>query len=137
MKIIDFDRKGNVIRFYLGENKGEWGEDDYWGDDWDDRGCDDRVYEKFIKGWIDVCYPYDYDVLDPFSDWATNTPFSKDDLKHGKTACVIAVKTEEDEWNVNFTEYVGDKRADKFYFNDPVEKIEQCENLTVLERWDK
>ena len=29
MKIIDFETKGNVIKFYLGENSC----DDYWGDD--------------------------------------------------------------------------------------------------------
>lgn len=136
MKIIDFDEKGNVIRFYLGDDNCE----DYWGDDWNDRGCTDRVYGEFIKGWIDVCYPYDYDVLDPFNDWnyGNNSPFSKDDLKHGKTACIIAIKSdEEDGWSVNFTEYVGDMRSDKFYFNDPVEKIEQCKHLTVLERWDR
>ena len=31
MKIIDFDEKGNVVRFYLGDDNCE----DYWGDDWD------------------------------------------------------------------------------------------------------
>ena len=33
MKIIDWDRKGNVLRLYLGEDRLE----DWWGDDWDDR----------------------------------------------------------------------------------------------------
>ena len=32
MKVIDFERKGNVIRFYLGKDDlTEW-----WGDDWND-----------------------------------------------------------------------------------------------------
>lgn len=32
MKIIDFERKGNLVRFYLGDDDlAEW-----WGDDWND-----------------------------------------------------------------------------------------------------
>lgn len=31
MQIIDFDRKGNVVRFYIGKNARE-----ATGDDWDD-----------------------------------------------------------------------------------------------------
>lgn len=140
MKIIDYDKKGNVIRFYLGENKGEWGEDDYWGDDWDDRGCTDRVYKEFIKGWIDVAFTYDYYVLDAINDWTWNndSPFSKKDLKNRKSPCIIVYQAEPDEYvSGEFAQHALDANAIKFYFNDPVEKVEQCKNLTVLERWDR
>lgn len=144
MKIIDYDKKGNVIRFYLGENKGEWGEDDYWGDDWSDRPYEHnagRVYDEFIKGWIDVAYTFDYYVAEPSDDWAYggNSPFSKEDMKKRKVPCIVATELSEDDWDTSFIKIVGEDSnfIDKFYFNDPVEKIEQCKNLTVLERWDK
>lgn len=37
MQIIDIERKGNVVRYYLGENGTQW------GDDWDEfKGVDKR-----------------------------------------------------------------------------------------------
>ena len=34
-KIIDFQRKGNVVRFFIGPDECN----DYWGDDWDEVEC--------------------------------------------------------------------------------------------------
>lgn len=136
MKIIDYDKKGNVVRFYLGDDNC----DDYWGDDFDDKPYEHnagRVYDEYIKGWVDVAFPYDYSVLEPADDWRyDNSPFSKEDMINRKTPCIIAVKTTDD-WDACFSQCVGDANAIKFYFNDPVEKVEQCKNLTILERWDK
>lgn len=42
MQIIDMEKKGNVVRFYLGENGKQW------GDDWNDAPYDcnaGTVYE--------------------------------------------------------------------------------------------
>ena len=53
MQIIDFEKKGNVGRFYLGDATKP-----YWGDDWYDRPYNtnaSRVYDKFIKGH---CVPF-------------------------------------------------------------------------------
>ena len=71
-KIIDFEVKGNVVRFYLGNKTDEWGwtnknykdrngntpdwlkpNDTYYGDDWDDVPYEHNaglVYDKFVKG---------------------------------------------------------------------------------------
>ena len=57
MKIIDFSKKGNVVRFYLGEDNCK----DYWGDDWNDfpyehnAGC---VYDEYIAGIVDIAFPF-------------------------------------------------------------------------------
>lgn len=46
MKVIDFSRKGNVIRLYLGDDTDK----DYWGDDWNDP-IDNAgpVYSDYIR----------------------------------------------------------------------------------------
>lgn len=136
MKIIDFDKKGNVVRFYLGNDKCE----DYWGDDWDDRNATDKVYHEYIKGWVDIAFPLDYAVMDAINDWSWtgDSPFTKESLKNKKSPCIIACRINPEEcFGDSFPEHALNANAIKFYFNDPVEKIEQCKNLTVLERWDK
>ena len=46
LKIIDFEKKGNVVRFYYGKDSlKEW-----YGDDWDDRPYEHNageVYHRF------------------------------------------------------------------------------------------
>ena len=62
MKIIDFERKGNVVRFFLGADDCF----DYWGDDWDDAPYDcnaGTVYSRFVTGRKDVSFPFDSLVL--------------------------------------------------------------------------
>ena len=78
MKIIDFEKKGNIVRFYLGEKTEDWGwtnpeykdytgetpswlkpKDTYYGDDWDDAPYEHnagQVYEEFIKGQKDIAF---------------------------------------------------------------------------------
>jgi hypothetical protein len=63
MQIIDFKRKGNVVRFYLGDATVH-----YWGDDWNDRPYEHnagQVYEEFIKGYKDIAFDFDDLVLEP------------------------------------------------------------------------
>ena len=58
-KIIDFERKGNVVRFYLIKVDRN---DDYYGDDWDDTPYEHNagsVYDSFVNKIVDVFFPYD------------------------------------------------------------------------------
>lgn len=87
LKVIDCERKGNVIRFYLGKKIADWGwtnpdykdprdgkrpawlkpSDTFYGDDWDDAPYQDnagRVYDQFIYGWYDMYVPFDLIVVD-------------------------------------------------------------------------
>ena len=87
LKVIDFDRKGNVIRFYLGKKTAAWGwtnpdykdpydgkrpewvkpSDTFYGDDWDDAPYQDnagQVYDQFIYGWYDMYVPFDLVVIE-------------------------------------------------------------------------
>ena len=122
MKIIDFDKKGNIVRFYLGEWTDEYGwtnpshrdhyytddnppkkENLYWGDDWNDTPYEHNagsVYEQFIKGICDVVFPYDTLVLEPAEDYHFygNSPYCKEDFIERKVPCIIATDTQVTRW---------------------------------------
>ena len=124
MKIIDFERKGNVVRFYLGDDDCE----DYWGDDWNDAPYEHNagtVYERFIKGFRDVTFPFDTLVLEPCSG-TYNSDYSKEDMKKRNCPCIVVVpkKVHEESWHGEFAYWVGCAEAQKFYFNDPMEVLE-------------
>lgn len=63
MKVLDLERKGNLIRFYLGsDDLQKW-----YGDDWDDYPYElnaGPVYSSFVKMKIDVVLPYEVAILD-------------------------------------------------------------------------
>lgn len=125
MEIIDFARKGNVVRFYLGKN-GE-----QWGDDWDDVPYEhnaEGVYEQYVSGHKDVSFPFDELVLEP-CDGTCNSPYSKKDMKLRKVPCLIVVPKEVccDDWmySDDFAYWVGADGVKKYYFGDEMEADEQ------------
>jgi len=104
-EIIDFERKGNLIRLYLGKNGKQW------GDDWDDVPYEHnagRVYEEFIKGSCDIVVVFDYDIEEP-ADMFRNSPYNKKDMVERKTYAFAIVK-----------EYVTKAQI---YFGDTLESI--------------
>ena len=124
-KIIDFEKKGNVVRFYLGkEDLQEW-----HGDDWDDAPYEHNagtVYNEYVTQIVDIGYSFDYLVMEPADDWRNNcnSRFSKKDLKEGKTPCIIVVPLEltKDRYysEDDFSFWVGAKGVIKFYLGDLV-----------------
>lgn len=145
MQIIDFERKGNVVRFYLGEKTEDWGwtrsnytrpdgsipdwlkpSDKYYGDDWDDRPYEHnagRVYDEFIKGYIDMAFNFDDLVLEP-CDGEFNSSWSKEDMVARRIPCLIIVPKElhKDLFRDNFIDWAGsdDYRIKKYYFGDKI-----------------
>ena len=141
MQIIDFERKGNVIRFYLGEKTEDWGwtnkdykdytgkipdwlspHEWYTGDDWDDEPYEHnagKVYDEYVKGYYDLVVPFDYLVLEP-CDGVQNSIFSKEDMRNRKLPCIIIVSKEEykDDYYLSFTRYAGSANVTKIYFGD-------------------
>lgn len=120
MKIIDFDRKGNVVRFYLGRDDCS----DYWGDDWNDYPYDcnaGRVYDEFVIGYVDMCFPFGCSVLEP-CDGDLNCNYSKEDMKTRLTPCLIVVPEEicKDSWCDTFCKWVGTDGITKYYFGDKI-----------------
>lgn len=122
MKIIDFEKKGNVVRFYLGEDTlTEW-----YGDDWDDRPYEHNagpVYEEYVSATRDLAFDFDDLVLEPSEDWhnSGNSEWCKDDMVAKKVPCIIVVPKELQDYNDNFNHYVGMRGITKFYFGDTME----------------
>ena len=131
MKIIDFDKKGNIVRFYLGEdNLKTW-----WGDDWDDRPYEHNaglVYDKFVSSYIDIVFPFDWEIYEPGDDWNYNgnSPYCKEDFINRQAPCILAIPPEiaRDNWDVQYSKYVGDNRCYKFYFGDTI-SVKEYETL--------
>ena len=132
-EIIDFALKGNVIRFYLGTN-GE-----QWGDDWNDcpYECNaGEVYDEYVTGTVDIYVPFDCFVLEPSNGcWGGGSGFSKQDMIEGKTPCVIIVPASQAKgsyYDEDFKHCVGYKDAIKIYFGDDITKIqEQIDDLYI------
>lgn len=114
-KIIDFEIKGNIVRFYLGNKDEEWGwtnknykdssnetpkwlkpSDDYYGDDWNDTPYEcnaGRVYDEFIYGTRTYYYDINWKIIEP-CDGEINSTYCKDDFKKRNIPCVIVIKGE-------------------------------------------
>lgn len=120
MQIIDFDKKGNLVRFYLGNASKP-----YWGDDWDDAPYDcnaGTVYDEYIKGHKDVVFPFDDLVLEPCNG-SYITHISKQDMQQRVVPCIIVVPPEKwkNTWRESFWDWVGAEGIQKFYFGDEME----------------
>lgn len=119
MKIIDVDRKGNLVRFYLGADDC----DDYWGDDWDDAPYEHNagtVYDRFVTGVRDVAFAFDAYVLEPCNG-VDNSSFSKEDMIKRRVPCLIVVPpelTKESFNDWNFYYWLGNAGVRKYYFGD-------------------
>ena len=125
-KIIDFERKGNVVRFYLGADDCN----DYWGDDWDDTPYEHNagsVYDRYVTGVKDIAFPFDNLVLEPSNDYHSSY-ISKEDMKNKRVPCLIVVPAEivGDSWKEQFRDWVGADGIKKFYFGDLEEVLDNA-----------
>ena len=118
-KIIDFDRKCNMVRFYLGKNDlKEW-----YGDDWDDAPYEHnagKVYEEFVTGHKDITFNFDDIVVEP-CEGGLNSSYCKDDMKARKMPCIVVLKKEdqtESDWLRDFESILANDKSIKFYFGD-------------------
>lgn len=137
MKIIDFEMKGNSVRFILGNDDCH----DYTGDDWDDAPYEHNaghVYEEYQEGIMDVAFPFDFYVIEPKQDWQyrCNSPFCKDDFKARRAPCVVVVPTDvmsdselRDGWHRDeYSYWCAADNVFKIYFGDSIDKIKQWEH---------
>ena len=123
MKIIDFERKGNQVKFYLGDDN----ENNYWGDDWDDAPYEHnagQVYDEFVKDTKMINFDFDDLVLEP-SDGSLNSKWSKDDMSNRRTPCIIVVPAQlkKHNWSgeFNYWNQIQSNKITKFYFGDKVD----------------
>lgn len=129
MKIIDFERKGNLVRFYLGADDLE----DWYGDDWNDYPYEHNagtVYERFVSGHRDIVFPFGALVLEPCGGY-NNSEYCKDDMRDRRVPCVIAVPehlAKDNFYTDDFSHWVGADGVVRYYFGDP---MEPGEGITV------
>ena len=120
LKIIDFERKGNLVRFYLGSDSVE----DYSGEGWETAPYSraKTVDAKYIAGIADCVFPFDVLVLEPDSG-EEDVRYSKFDMKAGAVPCIIAVPTfvRNDSLKINFSHWSNCRGILKFYFGDHLE----------------
>lgn len=119
MKIIDFERKGNVVRFYLGTDELE----SWYGDDWDDVPYEHnagRVYDEFVADHRDMKVPFDYTVLEP-RDGHVNSRWCKLDMVKRAVPCIIIVPDKLDYHSDDFDDYVGAADVKRIYFGDKLD----------------
>lgn len=137
MKMIDWEKKGNVVRFYLGEDN----DTEYWGDDWNDAPYEYNagpVYREYIHGELTMVFPFDWDVLEPADCESGSSPWTKEDMKERLTPCLLAVPPDrqtdkESGYDSSFDAYVTASWNQKgqpvaapkpgvyaFYFGDPM-----------------
>lgn len=124
--ILDFNKKSNMVRFYLGDK-----EDDYWGDDWDDAPYEHNageVYSSYVKDCVDIVFPFDALVLEPCDGaWNGNSSYSKEDMKKRRVPCIIVVPisvlNETGPWYDDFEYWVGSDKVRKIYFGDNIYEI--------------
>jgi hypothetical protein len=127
MKIIDFKRKGNAVRFFLGS-------DDlaYWyGENWDVNPMEvhaKQVDDQFIVAEKDFFYSVDYLMYDP-GDCHETSDMTKEDLVLRKVPCLIIVPKEvadkyprnRDQDNYFFwLSKINEENLIVFYFGDTV-----------------
>ena len=119
MKVIDWEQKGHLIRFYLGaDDLKTW-----WGDDWDDAPYEHnagRVYEEYIAGYKDVCLEWDKESFDPSTNYS-NSPYTKEDMVARKVPCIVVTDRFDDSWKVSIKTAEKIIGANVFYFGDKME----------------
>lgn len=119
MKIIDFERKGNVVRFFLGKDNVA----DYDGEGWEKYPYDraERVDEKHIVGSADIAFPFDAMVLEPNSG-EERCSYSKVDMKTGLVPCIIVVPPNiaNGSHHTEFSYWANGRGTMKFYFGDKI-----------------
>lgn len=124
LKICDFSRKGNLIRFAFTMSS------NYTGDDWDDTPYEfnaGSVYEEYIQGFADFAVPFTFKVLEPSSDfYYSGSPYCKNDMKENRCPCLLILTSEDQkklkhEFKIN----VGNKNVQHIYFNMTYEELKK------------
>lgn len=131
MKIIDFEIKGNQVKFYVGSDNCN----NYYGDDWDDRPYEhnaDKVYDRFILGYFVKTFDFDDVVMEPCSGHS-NSNWCKNDMRERKVPCICVLPKEYKEeytWYYSFEDISNNENTIKFYFGDKID--ETIENVIML-----
>ena len=114
-EIIDFQIKGNLIRFYLGKNRKQR------GDGWHCIPYEHnagKVRDEYIRGHKDICIPFNKTIISPDCGHPYNSNYSKMDMVARKIPCLIIA----DEVNdfATFEDALKSNDTFKYYFGNIV-----------------
>ena len=112
-EILDCTTKGNVVRFYLGKNGEQWGDD--WSDPFDNAGT---VYMQYVGATVDMYVPYTDTVLTAMDvSYNYYSGFSKEQMRNGCFPCAIIVpeKIQQNFCDLTFEKCQGGADVLKFY----------------------
>ena len=118
--IIDCKKKGNVVRFYLGNNP------EYCGNGWGKYPYEDNaepVRKEYILGYKDISFPFDSSVLEPSDRHRGESHYCRNDFKKGIVPCIVVANPVEcgDTYeDGDFDRILGYKNVEKYYFGDPM-----------------
>lgn len=133
MKIVDFKKDGNIVRFYLGKTI-----NGIYGDDWDDTPYEHNageVYDKFYDKTIDIAFPLDTQVFEPCYGFI-NSPYCKNSfISEDKVPCIIFGEVENLWQYENYAELLENVPSlDKIYLGDEWEDVmaKYGDKFTVL-----
>ena len=125
MKIIDFEIKGNMVKFLLGaQDLEEW-----WGDDWNDCPYEHNagsVYKQYISGERILVFGWDDLVYEPCVG-ERNSRYSKEDMMKRKVPCVCVLREEhqsESDYYWLFSDILGNENVIKYYFGDEMDPLD-------------
>ena len=141
MKILSWKKKGNVVRFYLGEDDLE----DWYGDDWSDRSYESNAgmipYDDFGFEYVDIAFYYNIDVFEAADDWHYhgNSPFCMNDFKERKAPILVLYKRKDEyDWGNDYSQLIGGENSNNFhkiYMGDSLESVSMLTNFgKVLEK---
>ena len=125
-EIIDWASRGHVVRFYLGKNGKQW------GDDWNDAPYEcnaGTVYPEFVEGYVEIAFSLDTIV------WFAEDDYSKEQFIKREVPFMIIIK-EYDCSMYRFSNYVETKfeNCDTYYFGDVFD--ENSDKYTILKKVD-
>jgi hypothetical protein len=115
-EIIDFELRCNQVRFYLGKNGKQW------GDDWNYTPYEHNagtVYSEFVVDKKDVTFGFDDFVAEP-CEGHSSSPWTKEDMIKRKVPCLVVVKNAGDDWLMDFDKAVARDDSIKYYFGDAI-----------------
>lgn len=122
MKIIGWERKGNVVRFALGlDELKEWG-----GDDWNNSPYEHNALTVPLFGvekYVEVAFPFEVSVMEPCADWHYNhnSPFCMDDFKERKIPIFIIDPAGVEEY---YTDCLNKTKLPFIFMGDKFEEID-------------
>ena len=112
-EILDCTTRGNVIRFYLGKNGEQWGDD--WSDPFDNAGT---VYMRYVGATVDMYVPYNDVILTAMDvSYQYYSGFSKEQMRDGCFPCAIIVpeKIQQNFCDLTFEKCQGGADVHKYY----------------------